>query len=81
MSINHTTGLITGTPGKAGDYDSVIIITDAARNIRKFPFTWTALESGGHFFVNPTTYVIPAGRGRVPTGRPEKAGQRTLMTS
>ncbi|WP_372348520.1 M4 family metallopeptidase [Streptomyces sp. KL116D] len=59
LSINHTTGLITGTPGKAGDYDSVIIITDAARNIRKFPFTWTALESGGHFFVNPTTYVIP----------------------
>ncbi|WP_308284721.1 M4 family metallopeptidase [Streptomyces longispororuber] len=59
LSINHTTGLITGRPGKAGDYNSVIIITDAARNTRKFSFTWTALASGGHFFVNPTTYVIP----------------------
>jgi Zn-dependent metalloprotease len=59
LSINRTTGLVTGTPDKAGDYSSVIVITDAAGDTRKFSFTWTALESGGHFFVNPTTYVIP----------------------
>lgn len=58
LSINHTTGLITGTPGRAGDYHSVVVIRDAARDIRTFSFTWTVLESGGHFFVNPTTYVI-----------------------
>lgn len=59
LSIDHTTGLITGTPDKAGDYSSVIVITDAAGDTRNLSFTWTALESGGHFFVNPTTYVIP----------------------
>lgn len=59
LSIDHTTGLITGTPDKAGDYSSVIVIKDAAGDTRNLSFTWTALESGGHFFVNPTTYVIP----------------------
>ncbi|WP_086728496.1 M4 family metallopeptidase [Streptomyces carpinensis] len=59
LSIDHSTGLITGTPDKAGDYSSVIVITDAAGDTRNLSFTWTAVESGGHFFVNPTTYVIP----------------------
>ncbi|MFE5110585.1 M4 family metallopeptidase [Streptomyces sp. NPDC056663] len=59
LSIDHTTGLITGTPHKAGDYSTAIIITDAAGDTRNLSFTWTTLESGGHFFVNPTTYVIP----------------------
>nr|WP_225809563.1 M4 family metallopeptidase [Streptomyces spinosus] len=59
LSIDHATGLITGTPDKAGDYSSAIVITDAAGDTRNLSFTWTALESGGHFFVNPTTYVIP----------------------
>jgi Zn-dependent metalloprotease len=59
LSIDHTTGLITGTPDRAGDYSSVIVITDAAGDARNLSFTWTALESGGHFFVNPTRYVIP----------------------
>ncbi|MGW5202519.1 M4 family metallopeptidase [Streptomyces spiralis] len=59
LSVDRTTGLVTGTPDKAGDYRSVIAITDAAGDTRKFSFTWTALESGGHFFVNPSTYVIP----------------------
>nr|WP_258055905.1 M4 family metallopeptidase [Streptomyces sp. Ru62] len=59
LSIDHATGLITGTPDKAGDYRSAIVIADAAGDTRNLSFTWTALESGGHFFVNPTTYVIP----------------------
>nr|WP_234436116.1 M4 family metallopeptidase [Streptomyces sp. NRRL S-813] len=59
LSIDRTTGLVTGTPDRADDYSSVIVITDAAGDTRTFSFTWTALESGGHFFVNPTTYVIP----------------------
>ncbi|MCP3784983.1 M4 family metallopeptidase [Micromonospora sp. A3M-1-15] len=59
LSIDRTTGLITGTPDKAGDYGSVIVITDAAGNTRSLSFTWSALESGGHFFVNPTRYLIP----------------------
>nr|WP_229888012.1 M4 family metallopeptidase [Streptomyces olivaceoviridis] len=59
LSIDHATGLITGTPDKAGDYSSAIVITDATGDTRDLSFTWTALESGGHFFVNPTTYVIP----------------------
>ncbi|MET8771520.1 M4 family metallopeptidase [Streptomyces sp. NPDC004658] len=59
LSIDHATGLITGTPDKAGDYSSSIVITDTAGDTRNLSFTWTALESGGQFFVNPTTYVIP----------------------
>lgn len=59
LSLDRTTGLVTGTPTKAGDYPSVIAITNAAGDTRKFSFTWTALESGGHYFVNPSTYVIP----------------------
>ncbi|MEW2289217.1 M4 family metallopeptidase [Streptomyces sp. NPDC047841] len=59
LSIDHATGLVTGTPDKAGDYGSAIVVTDAAGDTRTLSFTWTALESGGHFFVNPTTYVIP----------------------
>ncbi|MET7645848.1 M4 family metallopeptidase [Streptomyces sp. NPDC005426] len=59
LSIDRTTGLMTGTPDKAGDYNSVIAITNAAGDTRELSFTWTVLESGGHFFINPTTYVIP----------------------
>ncbi|NYV73877.1 M4 family metallopeptidase [Streptomyces sp. UH6] len=59
LSIDRVTGLITGTPEKAGDSDSVISITNAAGDTRELSFTWAALESGGHFFVNPTRYLIP----------------------
>ncbi|WP_436839963.1 M4 family metallopeptidase [Streptomyces althioticus] len=59
LSIDRTTGLITGTPRKAGDFPSSVVVTNAAGDTRTFSFTWTTLESGGHFFVNPTTYVIP----------------------
>ncbi|MGW3635114.1 M4 family metallopeptidase [Streptomyces sp. NPDC005122] len=59
LSINHTTGLITGTPKKAGDYKTVIVIRNAVRDTRKLSFTWTSLKSGGRFFVNPSTYLIP----------------------
>jgi Zn-dependent metalloprotease len=59
LTIDPTTGLITGTPDKEGDFSSVISITDAAGDTRSIAFTWTVLTSGGHFFVNPTTYVIP----------------------
>ncbi|MDX3238849.1 M4 family metallopeptidase [Streptomyces sp. ME03-5709C] len=58
LSIDRT-GLVTGTPTKAGTYDTVIDITTSAAETRSIPVTWTVLESGGHFFVNPTTYVIP----------------------
>ncbi len=58
LSVDRATGLITGTPRKAGDFPSSIVVTDAAGDTRTFSFTWTALESGGHFFVNPTRYVI-----------------------
>ncbi|SEN78694.1 M4 family metallopeptidase [Actinacidiphila rubida] len=59
LSIDRTTGVISGTPDRAGDFSSVITLSDAAGDTRTIAFTWTALASGGHFFVNPTTYVIP----------------------
>ncbi|MFE5211513.1 M4 family metallopeptidase [Streptomyces sp. NPDC056600] len=59
LSIDRTSGLITGTPEKAGESDTVISVTNAAGDTRQLSFTWTALESGGHYFVNPTSYVIP----------------------
>ncbi|MDF6045547.1 M4 family metallopeptidase [Streptomyces sp. JH14] len=59
LAIDRVSGLITGTPKKVGDYDTVITITDSAGNTRDFPVTWSVLESGGDVFVNPTPYVIP----------------------
>ncbi|MBY8880897.1 M4 family metallopeptidase [Streptomyces sp. PLK6-54] len=59
LTISRTTGLISGTPDRAGDFSSVVSIADAAGDVRRIAFTWTALASGGHYFVNPTTTVIP----------------------
>jgi Zn-dependent metalloprotease len=59
LSIDPATGLVTGTPDRAGDYATVVTLRDAAGDTRGLSFTWTVLESGGHYFVNPTTYVIP----------------------
>jgi Zn-dependent metalloprotease len=59
LTIDRTTGLVTGTPERAGDFRSSVTIRDGAGDIRRIAFTWTALASGGHFFVNPTTYLIP----------------------
>lgn len=59
LTIDRTSGLVTGTPERAGDFRSAVTIRDGAGDIRTIAFTWTALASGGHFFVNPTTYVIP----------------------
>ncbi|MEW2624119.1 M4 family metallopeptidase [Streptomyces sp. NPDC048106] len=61
LSIDPATGLITGTPSKVGAYSTVITITTSAGDVREIPVTWTVVESGGHYFVNPTTYLIPKG--------------------
>ncbi|WP_055588600.1 M4 family metallopeptidase [Streptacidiphilus griseoplanus] len=61
LSLNSATGLITGTPNKVKDYDTTITITDAAGSVREIPVAWKVLQSGGDFFVNPTTYVISMG--------------------
>ncbi|MGW7285079.1 M4 family metallopeptidase, partial [Streptomyces sp. NPDC054847] len=59
LTIDAATGRITGTPEKAGTYDTKIDITNAAGDVRTLAFTWTAVESGGHYFVNPTLTAIP----------------------
>ncbi|WP_431952865.1 M4 family metallopeptidase [Actinacidiphila sp. bgisy167] len=83
LSIDRS-GLITGTPSKAGTYDTVIDITTSAAETRSIPVTWTVLESGGHFFVNPTTYVIPQwGQVESPLivkGKPGKAPRELKVT-
>ncbi|MQY14813.1 Transglutaminase-activating metalloprotease [Streptomyces sp. RB5] len=59
LSIDPASGLISGTPDKAGEYDTAITITNGEGDTRTLAFTWTVVESGGHYFTNPTHFVIP----------------------
>ncbi|MCX5399240.1 M4 family metallopeptidase [Streptomyces sp. NBC_00102] len=59
LSLDRTTGLITGTPKKTGTYRTTITLRDSAGDTRRLPVTWTVLRSGGDYFVNRTAFDIP----------------------
>lgn len=59
LSIDRATGLISGTPRKAGDFRTVVVIRNAVGDTLKVLFVWTVLASGGDFFVNPARFDIP----------------------
>ncbi|WP_405669561.1 M4 family metallopeptidase [Streptomyces sp. NBC_00055] len=59
LSINAQTGLISGTPKKAGDFKAAITIKNSPKVKRTVRFVWTVLASGGDFFVNPGRFDIP----------------------
>ncbi|WP_208611509.1 M4 family metallopeptidase [Streptomyces bungoensis] len=47
LSINGSTGLITGTPTTAGTYSTTVTVTDSAGKTGTASFTWTVSSSGG----------------------------------
>ncbi|MFF1832792.1 M4 family metallopeptidase [Streptomyces sp. NPDC058231] len=59
LSINAATGLITGTPRKAGDFKAAVTIKNSPKVKRTVRFVWTVLASGGDFFVDPDRFDIP----------------------
>ncbi|MDX2813764.1 M4 family metallopeptidase [Streptomyces sp. PA03-5A] len=61
LSINARTGLISGTPKKAGTYKTAITVENTAQHKAKrtVRIDWPVLASGGRFFVNPARYDIP----------------------
>ncbi|MEU4095835.1 M4 family metallopeptidase [Streptomyces sp. NPDC026673] len=61
LSINARTGLISGTPKKAGTYKTSVTVENTAQRKAKrtVRFDWPVLASGGRFFVNPARFDIP----------------------
>ncbi|MDX3094647.1 M4 family metallopeptidase [Streptomyces sp. ME01-24h] len=61
LSIDARTGLISGTPKKAGTYKAAVTVENTAQHKAKrtVRFEWPVLASGGSFFVNPARYDIP----------------------
>ncbi|WBO68270.1 M4 family metallopeptidase [Streptomyces camelliae] len=47
LSINGSTGLITGTPTTAGTYSTTVTVTDSTGATGTATFTWTVNPSGG----------------------------------
>ncbi|MCC5477588.1 M4 family metallopeptidase [Streptomyces barringtoniae] len=47
LSINSSTGLITGTPTTAGTYNTTVTVTDSTGATGTATFTWTVNSSGG----------------------------------
>ncbi|MFI8294280.1 proprotein convertase P-domain-containing protein, partial [Streptomyces sp. NPDC085614] len=60
LSINATTGLISGTPTTAATLTTTITVTDAASRTGTTTFTWTIHPAGGgNVFENLTDVAIP----------------------
>ncbi|MFE8947127.1 M4 family metallopeptidase [Streptomyces sp. NPDC007856] len=47
LSINSSTGLITGTPTTAGTYNTTVTVTDSTGATGTATFTWTVSTGGG----------------------------------
>ncbi|MFE6891969.1 M4 family metallopeptidase [Streptomyces sp. NPDC057694] len=59
LAIAPETGLISGVPTRAGEFDVTVRIKNSAAETLNLPFTWTVLASGGDHFVNPDRFDIP----------------------
>ncbi|MER5428528.1 M4 family metallopeptidase [Streptomyces sp. NPDC002588] len=59
LRLDPADGRITGTPTRAGTYAVTVTITNGAAEKLDLPYSWTVLDSGGDFFVNPDRYDIP----------------------
>ncbi|MFJ3284918.1 M4 family metallopeptidase [Streptomyces sp. NPDC086669] len=61
LSIDPRSGLISGTPRKAGTFKVVVTVENTAQHGARTTvrFDWPVLASGGHHFVNPTRFDIP----------------------
>lgn len=59
LTIAPATGVISGTPARAGEFAVTVRITNSAAETLGVPFTWTVLASGGDHFVNPDRFDIP----------------------
>ncbi|MFF3946266.1 M4 family metallopeptidase [Streptomyces sp. NPDC001902] len=86
LSINARTGLISGTPKKAGTYKTAVTVENTAQHKAKrtVRIDWPVLASGGRFFVNPARYDIPNWKTiespLIVTGRKGKASSDLKVT-
>ncbi|MER7764995.1 M4 family metallopeptidase [Streptomyces sp. NPDC097619] len=58
LSINSSTGLITGTAGTAGTYNVTVTVTDSANQTGTASFVWTVGTTQPNVFENTTDYTI-----------------------
>ncbi|MFJ5550596.1 M4 family metallopeptidase [Streptomyces sp. NPDC093225] len=58
LSINSSTGLISGTASTAGTYNTTVTVTDSANQTGTASFTWTVGTSQQNVFENTTDYPI-----------------------
>ncbi|MFD7898018.1 M4 family metallopeptidase [Streptomyces sp. NPDC059743] len=59
LTINATTGLISGSPTEPGDFTATVTVKTSGGNSTTATFPWTVIPSGGDFFVNPGNVNIP----------------------
>ncbi|MEU1791186.1 M4 family metallopeptidase [Streptomyces sparsogenes] len=59
LSINSSTGLISGTPTTVGSGTVTVTVTDSAGKSATAFFTWTVNTTGGNVFENTTDVAIP----------------------
>ncbi|MFE4259529.1 M4 family metallopeptidase [Streptomyces sp. NPDC056883] len=58
LSINSSTGLISGTASTAGTYNTTVTVTDSANQTGTASFVWTVGTSQQTVFENTTDYAI-----------------------
>ncbi|MDD9378996.1 M4 family metallopeptidase [Streptomyces sp. ZAF1911] len=58
LSINSSTGLITGTASTAGTYNTTVTVTDSANQTGTASFAWTVGTSQQTVFENTADYAI-----------------------
>ncbi|MCB5177886.1 M4 family metallopeptidase [Streptomyces antimicrobicus] len=59
LSINSSTGLISGTASTAGTYNVTVTVRDAANQTGTASFTWTVGTTQPNVFENTADYQIP----------------------
>ncbi|MFF3751352.1 M4 family metallopeptidase [Streptomyces sp. NPDC002018] len=59
LTIDTTTGLISGSPTEPGDFTATVTVKTTGGNSTSATFPWTVIPSGGDFFVNPGNVNIP----------------------
>ncbi|MFC0599405.1 M4 family metallopeptidase [Streptomyces palmae] len=59
LSINASTGLISGTPTVVGNSNVTVTVKDSAGKTGTASFTWAVSTTGGNVFENTTDVAIP----------------------